>query len=113
MTDEQLAEILERIKRYLPDEQDEELLIQLIKDAGDYALAYMQREKLPDGALSAVGDYAMIAYNRRGTEGEKARSEGGESYTFDTSLRYIFSIYDRYRLARIGGKTHEAETDEG
>ena len=112
MTDEQLALILARLQVYLPDETDTDLLTQLIKDAGEYALAYMQRTKLPDGTLQAVGDYALIAYNRRGTEGEKARSEGGENYTFDTELKSVFSVLDRYRLVKVGGKTYEAKTDE-
>ena len=112
MTENQKAEILRRLLIYLPDETDEELLKQLIDDAGDYALSYMQRKELPDGTLTAVGDLALISYNRRGTEGEKARTEGGESYTFDTELKRVYSVLDRYRLARIGGKTYEAKTDE-
>ena len=50
----------------------------------------------------------MIALNRMGTEGEKSRSEGGESYTFDDAPKQIYDTMNRYRLARVGGKTYEA-----
>ena len=53
-------------------------------------------------------DLALIAYNRRGTEGEKSRSEGGESYSFDDAPKQIYDILNRYRLARVGGKAYEA-----
>lgn len=49
----------------------------------------------------------MIALNRIGTEGEKSRSEGGENYTFDDAPKQIYDTMNRYRLARIGGKTYE------
>ena len=107
-----VTEIVERLKVYLPDEDDTELLTQLAEDAYDEALTYMQREKMPKGCLKAVGDLALVAYNRRGTEGEKSRSEGGESYTFDTDLKHIYGQLDRYRLARVGGKLYETKTDE-
>ena len=49
----------------------------------------------------------MIALNRMGTEGEKARSEGGENYTFDDAPKQIYDTMNRFRLARVGGKAFE------
>lgn len=112
MTQEQIAEIVARLQVYLPDEDDTNLLTQLVEDAGAEAETYMQRTELPDGTLKAVGDLALVTYNRRGTEGEKARSEGGESYTFDTDLAHVYGQLNRYRLAKVGGKTYETKTDE-
>ena len=58
---------------------------------------------------SPVRDLTLIALNRMGTEGESGRSEGGESYSFDNAPKKIYDIMNRYRLARVGGKVHEAE----
>ena len=55
----------------------------------------------------------MIALNRMGTEGEKGRSEGGESYTFDDAPKQSYETMNRYRLARIGGKTYETPEKQG
>lgn len=51
----------------------------------------------------------MIAYNRLGTEGETGRSEGGESYSFDTAPKQIHDVLDRYRLVGVGGRRYEAK----
>ena len=113
LTNEQLQTVLTRVQVLLPDETDEDLLTQLIVDADEFAEAYCQRTSLPDGLLRTVGDLAIVAYNRRGTEGESARSEGGENYTFETAPVQIYDILNRYRLARVGGSYHEtAETDQ-
>ena len=60
------------------------------------------------GLEKAVRDLAVIALNRMGTEGEKARSEGGENYTFDDAPKQIYDTMNRFRLARVGGKAFEA-----
>ena len=60
------------------------------------------------GLEKAVRDLTVIALNRMGTEGEKARSEGGENYTFDDAPKQIYDTMNRFRLARVGGKAFEA-----
>lgn len=82
---------------------------QLIDDAESYCLSYTRRKTLPPGLVRTVGDLALIAYNRLGTEGEKARSEGGESYTFDNAPSQVLDILRAYRLARCGGHAYEIE----
>ena len=72
-------------------------------------LSYTNRKQLRTGLEKAVRDLAVIALNRMGTEGEKSRSEGGESYTFEDAPKQIYDTLNRYRLARVGGKIYEAE----
>ena len=92
----------------LTGEKDEELIEILLDDAEEFVKAYTGRTRLVTGLEKAVRDLAVIALNRIGTEGEKARSEGGESYTFDDAPKQIYDTMNRYRLARVGGKTYEA-----
>lgn len=110
MTQEQLATVLTRVQKLVPEESDTALLTQLIEDAESYALAYTGRTEIIDLLLRPVGDLAVWAYNRLGTEGDAARSEGGESYTFEAAPHRIYSILDMYRLARVGGKRYEQKT---
>ena len=72
-----------------------------------FVLSYTNRTHIVTGLEKAVRDLAVIALNRIGTEGEKSRSEGGENYTFDDAPKQIYDTMNRYRLARIGGKTYE------
>ena len=98
---------LEKLKK-ITGEKDEELLQLLLEDAETFVLSYTNRTHIVTGLEKAVRDLAVIALNRMGTEGEKSRSEGGESYTFDDAPKQIFDTMNRYRLARVGGKTYEA-----
>lgn len=99
-------EEIEKLKK-LTGESDEELLSLLYEGAEEDVLAYTSRSVLPDALKKTVRDLAVIAYNRRGTEGESGRSEGGESYTFDDMPESIKARLNRYRLARVGGHTFE------
>ena len=97
---------LEKLK-LLTDEPNEKLLKTLLEDAEEFVLAYTNRTKIPDALNKTVRDLAVIAYNRLGTEGEASRSESGESYSFDNAPKHIYSIMNRYRLARCGGHAYE------
>ena len=99
---------IERVQT-LTGETDEDLIEILLDDAEAFVLSYTNRTRLKTGLEKAVRDLAVIALNRMGTEGEKSRSEGGESYTFDDAPKQIYDTLNRYRLARVGGKTYEAE----
>lgn len=112
MTTNQKSEILARLRILLPDESSNELLCQLIDDAESEILAYTGRTVLPAGLLRTVGDLAVINYNRLGTQGESARSEGGENYTFETMPARVVSVLNRFRLARTGGVYHEQKESE-
>ena len=99
---------IERVQT-LTGEKDEDLIEILLDDAEAFVLSYTNRTRLKTGLEKAVRDLAVIALNRMGTEGEKSRNEGGESYTFDDAPKQIYNTLNRYRLARVGGKTYEAE----
>ena len=100
---------LEKLKK-LTGETDEELLKLLLSEAEEFVLAYTNRTRIVTGLEKSVRDLAIIALNRMGTEGEAGRSEGGESYSFDTAPKQIYDVLNRYRIARVGGVVHEAET---
>lgn len=89
-------------------ESDENLLSLLYDDAVEFVLNYTNRTQMISQLEKPVRDLAVIAYNRRGTEGETGRSEAGESYSFDSAPPFIYNILNRYRLARCGGYAHEA-----
>lgn len=97
----------------LTGETEESLITQLVNDAKSWCLAYTGRTRVPDVLFwNVIGTLAIIEYNRLGTQGESARSEGGESYTFETAPQNIISILNRYRLARAGGAYHETTETE-
>lgn len=91
----------------LSGEKDEELLEILIEDAEAFVLSYTNRTKMIPGLEKPMRDLVVVALNRMGTEGESSRSDGGESYSFDSAPKQIYDVLNRYRLARVGGKTHE------
>lgn len=108
MSESQKERILARLSALIPsDEWDEELMAQLVEDAADWVLAYCNRSIVPDSLIRTVGDLAIVAFNRLGTEGDQSRSEAGESYSFETAPAHIFKILNKYRLARVGGYAHE------
>ena len=102
---------IEKLKK-LTGESDDILLSLLLEEATAFVLSYTGRTKIVTGLEKAVRDLAVIALNRMGTEGEASRSGGGESYSFDNAPKHISDTLDRYRLARIGGKTYEAKTEQ-
>lgn len=101
---------VEKLK-LLTRESDENLLSLLLEDAEAFALAYTNRKVLPDTLKKTVRDLAVIALNRMGTEGESSRSEGGESYSFEDAPKRIYDVLNRYRLARVGGRTYEVKAE--
>ena len=101
---------VEKLK-LLTGEKDEELLVLLIDEATAFVLAYTNRTRLVGSLEKAVRDLAVIALNRMGTEGESSRSGAGESYSFDNAPKQVYEILNRYRLARVGGKVHEAKAE--
>lgn len=102
---------IERIET-LTGESDEELLSFLLEDAEEFVLSYTNRTRIVAGLQKTVRDLAVIALNRRGTEGETGRSEGGESYSFDAAPKHIYDVLNHYRLSRVGGKTYENKKEQ-
>ena len=111
LDNERIQKIVNRIKVLIPEAAEETALLeQLVNDAVEFVAAYTCRyNNLPVELDRTIGDLAIVAYNRRGTEGESGRSEGGENYSFETAPAHIFDVLRNYRLARVGGKIHEKE----
>lgn len=103
-------EEVEKLKK-LTGESDNELLSLLLEDSEEFVLSYTNRTEIVTGLQKTVRDLAVIALNRMGTEGESGRSEGGESYSFENAPKHIYDVLDRYRLARIGGRTYETKKE--
>lgn len=100
------AKDVERVK-LLTGEENEDLIEAYLEEAEDFVKGYTNRSVIITPLEKAVRDLAVIALNRMGTEGESSRSEGGESYSFESAPRQIYDLMNRYRLARVGGITHE------
>ena len=111
MTNEQKTAQITRLKKLVDRNDADELLTQLLEDAEQTALAYMHRTSVPDYLITSIGDAALVAYNRLGTEGEASRSEGGESYSFIELPDRFYRLWKSHRLARVGGHAYESEPD--
>lgn len=101
---------IEKLKK-LTGESDDALLFLLLEEAETFVLSYTNRTRLVSGLDKAVRDLAVIALNRRGTEGENSRSGAGETYNFENAPKQVYDLMNRYRLVRIGGKSHEAKAE--
>lgn len=93
-------------------ESDEELLSLLLQMAEDKVLSLTNRTKMIYPLKPAVRDWAVIAYNRLGMEGEASRSEGGISSAFVEVPKDIQDAICRYRLGRVSGHAYEKKPDE-
>ena len=106
-----MNEMLNTLRTLLGIEDDGEdtLLSALLTQAEAEALAITGRETLPDGLHGAVVDLAVMRYNRRGTEGESQRTEGGVTSRMEALPEDIRRQLRQYTLARAGVKRCEAE----
>ena len=101
-----MNEMLTRLRTLLGLEDDSEdaLLAALLTQAEEAALAITGRAELPDGLRGAVVDLAVMRYNRRGTEGESERAEGGVTARMEALPEDIRRQLRRYALATAGVK---------
>lgn len=76
---------LERFKLLagITDDSQDGLITALLADAADSVRDYIGRDEVPARLISVQVQLAVIAYNKRGAEGESSRSEGGISQSFD------------------------------
>ena len=102
---------LEMLKK-ITGEGDEELLSLLLSMAEEKVLSLANRKKMIYPLKPAVREWATVAYNRMGMQGETSRSEGGISSAFAEIPKDIETVIKRYRLGRIGGHAYEKEPDE-
>lgn len=90
----------QRLQARLP-KADANLLNALYEDAVGMILAYTCRHSLPQALETAAVQMTVVLYNREGTEGETAHSEGGVSRTMEGLPEEIKRQCMPYRLARI------------
>lgn len=82
--------------------ETDELLADLLEYAGLYIMGYTGRASVPDVLHGVQVELAAAAYNRLGTEGESARSEGGVSVTLDGLPEASRRLLNRCRVAKVG-----------
>lgn len=102
---------LEMIKK-ITGESDDELLSLLLTMAEEKILALAGRTRMIYPLKPAVRDWAVVAYNRMGTEGETSRSGGGISSAFAEIPKDIEETIKRHRLGRVCGHAYEKKPDE-
>lgn len=103
---------LEMIKK-MTGESDTELLSLLIELSKEKVLSMTNRTQVIPALNVAIRDFAVIAYNRLGTEGESSRSgEGGISSAFIEIPADIKQVIQQNRLARVNGHAHEKIVEE-
>lgn len=77
-----LDELADEVGLPNDDYEGRDKLERLLKRTVREVLDLTRRSYLEEGMEGVVIDLAIINYNRRGTEGEQHRSEGGLSTTF-------------------------------
>lgn len=100
------------ILKNLTGSDDTALMEALLQTAEEEILSLTNRTKLNDRLKPCVRKWALIAYNRMGTEGETSRSEGGISASFSEIPEDIRKIIETNRIVRVGGHAYEKSTDE-
>lgn len=92
--------LLERLKRRIPDAADEALLSDLIADAGDMICAYTQRASVPEKLYGAQVEIAAMLFNRMGMEGESGHGEGSVSRSVESLPEFIRRQLNPWRIAK-------------
>lgn len=98
-----------RILLGLEDDGEDDLLSVLLDQARWTVLTVTGRETLPPALLGAVLDLAVLRYNRRGLEGESARTEGGVTAQIEALPEDILRQLRSMTLARAGVKRCASE----
>jgi len=89
---------------------DDALLNQLLEDAQDEILDYCNRDVLLTKMEGLQRELAITYYNRKGSEGESSRSEGGVSVSYPTEIpESIKSRLNAYRRLKVVGIANAAE----
>lgn len=95
--------MISRLKRRLPDLQDEQLLQDLIDSAAGMICAYTGRERVPLPLEAVQLEIACIIFNRMGMEGENAHSEGSVTHSADSLPEFVRRQLNPFRLAKAVG----------
>ena len=103
---------LERFKLLagITDDSQDGLITALLSDAEDSVRDYIGRDVVPERLVSVQVQLAVIAYNKRGAEGESSRSEGGISQSFDGLPPELMARLKNY--PRQAGVLYTADTEQ-
>lgn len=103
---------LERFKLLagITDDTQDGLISAMLSDAEDSVRDYIGREEVPARLISVQVQLAVIAYNKRGAEGESSRSEGGISQSFDGLPPELMARLKNY--PRKAGVLYTADTEQ-
>lgn len=92
--------MLEKLMRRLPDARDEELLSDLLDEAGAFICAYTRRAAVPAELEDAQVRIAAMLFNRMGMEGETSHGEGGVNRTAEALPEDVRRWLNGFRVAR-------------
>lgn len=92
--------MLAKLKRRLPDAQDDALLGDLLEEAGAFLRAYTRRDAVPAALEDAQVRIAAMMFNRMGMEGEVSHNEGGVSRTAELLPEDLRRWLNGWRLAK-------------
>lgn len=103
---------LERFKLLagITDDSQDGLITALLSDAEDSVCDYIGRDEVPARLVSVQVQLAVIAYNKRGAEGESSRSEGGISQSFDGLPPELLARLKNY--PRKAGVLYTADSEQ-
>ena len=97
-----LAALVERMRLLLNGQPaSDQLLAELLCQAQEWMLCYTGQPTLPALLKGAQVRLAITLYNRLGSEGERARHEGGLTLRFEGLDPAIQSQLMAWRLARV------------
>lgn len=92
--------MLEKLKRRLPEAENEALLKDLLEDAGGMICAYTRRTAVPEPLEAAQLELAVILFNRMGMEGENSHNEGSVHRSVDSLPEHLRRQLNPWRLAK-------------
>ena len=103
---------LERFKLIagITDDEQDGLITALLSDAGDSVCDYIGRDEVPARLVSVQVQLAVMAFNKRGAEGESSRSEGGISQSFDGLPPELLARLKNY--PRKAGVLYTADSEQ-
>ena len=95
--------MLDKLRRRIPDAANEELLADLLSAAADMICAYTMRASVPEKLSGAQIEIAVILFNRMGMEGESSHAEGSVSRSAESLPEYLRRQLNPWRAAKAVG----------
>lgn len=92
--------MLDKLMRRIPGAKDEELLEDLLSDAGSMICACTLRESVPAQLEGVQVEIAALLYNRMGMEGESIHNEGSVHLSIDSLPEYVRRQINPWRRAK-------------